>query len=302
MRSNDKVAIVAPSGRVFEKELEQGLHLLKEWNLIPVLGKNLWKSHYKAYHYAGTVQERLEDLQWALDNEEVKAIWCARGGYGAVQLLEELDWSLFQKNPKWLIGYSDSTVLHQQISNLNIQSLHALTVKRLNRTYTEESFNSLKKALFEGNLKYKIQGHPYNQIGEAKGRLMGGNLSLIYSLMGSETECKGEDLILFIEDWCENWYHLDRMFMSLKRSGLLNRIKGLLVGSFTQMDVESGNPDFYSDFDETSYSIIHGFMKKYSIPVAYGFPAGHIGDNRALILGNQVVLKVSEDILILEFS
>ena len=298
----DKVAIVAPSGRVFEKELEQNLTILKKWNLTPVFGENLWKEYNNGYWYAGSDEERAADLQWALDAEEIKAIWCARGGYGAVHLLDKLNWNSFQKKPKWLIGYSDITALHQQINNLGIQSLHAVTVKCLNRTYTKETFESLKKALFEGKLNYSIEAKTWNQTGRVKAPLLGGNLSLIYSLRGTPTDLKGDDFILFIEDWCENWYHLDRMLMNLKHSALLGKLKGMLVGSFTRMDVEEENPDFNSDFDKTSYSLIHNFMKEYKIPIGFGFPAGHIGDNRALILGNEVEMTVTKEKLTLEFS
>jgi muramoyltetrapeptide carboxypeptidase len=301
LKPGDKVAIIATSGRVFESELEENLQFLRSLELIPVFGKNLFQEYFEGYFYAGTPNQRLQDLQDALDNPDIKAIWCARGGYGAVHLLDELDWSAFQKTPKWIIGYSDITALHNHINNWNIPSLHAITVKRLNVSYTNESFSSLKSALIDGELSYDISAHAFNRIGNSQGKLVGGNLSLIYSLMGTPSELKGEDLILFIEDWNENWYHLDRMLMNLKRNGLLDRIKGLIVGSFTRMDTEEENENFLHDYDETSYQIIHKFMKDYSFPICFQFPAGHTGDNRALVLGNQVKLEVSENTTRLEF-
>lgn len=302
LRPKEQVAIIAPSGRVFPEELKAGTKLIQEWELVPVNGKHLFADYYAGYHYAGTVAQRAEDLQKALDNPDIKAIWFARGGYGAVHLLEKINWNHFYQKPKWLIGYSDITVLHNHVNLQNIASIHGVTVKRLNTNYSCETFNTLKNMLFGEIKPYQIPHHPYNYLGEASGKLMGGNLSLIYSLMGSKTELKGDGCILFIEDWCENWYHLDRMLMNLKRCGLLNRIKGLIVGSFTRMDIENENLDFLMDFDPLSMQIIHNFMKEFKIPVCYGFPAGHTGDNRALMMGVEVHLNVTKDFTTLEFK
>lgn len=302
LRPKEQVAIIAPSGRVFPEELKAGTKLIQEWELIPVSGQHLFADYYAGYHYAGTVEQRAEDLQKALDNPDIKAIWFARGGYGAVHLLEKINWNHFYQKPKWLIGYSDITVLHNHVNLQNIASIHGVTVKRLNTKYSCETFNTLKNMLFGEIKPYQTPHHPYNYLGEASGKLMGGNLSLIYSLMGSKTELKGDGCILFIEDWCENWYHLDRMLMNLKRCGLLNRIKGLIVGSFTRMDIENENLDFLMDFDPLSMQIIHNFMKEFKIPVCYGFPAGHIGDNRALMMGVEVHLNVTKDFTTLEFK
>lgn len=301
LQASAQIAVIAPSGRVFQKELEENLDFIHSLGYKTVLGQNVFKQHFEGYRYAGTVEERAADLQWALDSEEIQAIWCARGGYGAVHLLDRIDWTHFQKNPKWLIGYSDITALHNHINNLGISSIHGITVKRLNCDYTSDSFESLKKALSGGSLTYRIPAHPYNIKGKAEGKLVGGNLSLIYSLSGSNTSIKGEELILFIEDWNENWYHLDRMMMNLQRSGLLKRVKGLVVGSFTQMDVKEENPKFYDEYDDWSYRIIHKFMEEYKIPIGFGFPAGHIGDNRALLMGSQVQLEIDEKHIHLKF-
>lgn len=301
LKQNDKIAIVAPSGRIFPEEIEDGLDLINNWGYIPILGKNIFKDHYNGYHYAGTDEERISDFQNALNDDEIKAIWCARGGYGAVRLLDNLNWDKFFKNPKWIIGYSDITAIHNHVNNFGIESIHGITIKRLNTEYNAETFNTLEKALFGKKLNYEISAHPLNQKGNAKGKLVGGNLSIIYSLAGSKSFINGDDLILFIEDWNENWYHVDRMMMNLKRSGLLNKIKGLIVGSFTKMDVEAENPEFNSNYDQITYEIIQKIMNEYKIPIAYQFPAGHIGDNRALIFGRQVSLEVNENSVILNF-
>lgn len=302
LQTNAQIAIVAPSGRVFKEELDANLEFLKSLGYQAVFGKNLFESYFEGYYYAGTIEQRLADFQWALDNPDIQAIWCARGGYGAVHLLDQLDWTHFQQHPKWLIGYSDITALHNHINNLRIATIHGITIKRLNCDYTSESFDSLKKVLAGEKLNYQIPHHPYNRQGQASGRLVGGNLSLIYSLSGSRFAIQGEDIILFIEDWNENWYHLDRMMMNLKNSGLLHRIKGMLVGSFTQMDVKEENPKFYDEYDDWSYRIILKFMEDYKIPLGFGFPAGHIGDNRALTLGSSIKMEVNEQNLQIEFQ
>lgn len=301
LKPKDKVAIIAPSGRVFENELQENLNFLQSLDLEIVQGKHLYKTHYDAYHYAGSIEQRLEDFQWALDDDSIKAIWMARGGYGAVHLLDFVQWNKFKQNPKWIIGYSDITAIHNHINNWDIASLHAITVKKLNCEYSSESFTSFEKALFGENLGYKIEPHSLNKNGFAKGKLVGGNLSLIYSQMGSASAIKGQDCILFIEDWNENWYHLNRMLMNLKRSGLLRQIKGLIVGSFTQMDVKSENPNFYDNFDEVSNQLIRKFIDEFDFPVCFKFPAGHIGDNRALIFGQNVELNITNTQVTLDF-
>lgn len=295
LKPNDKIAIVAPSGRVYPEEIEDGLNLLKSWELIPILGENVFQEFYNGYYFAGTDEQRTSDFQKALDDDAIRAIWCARGGYGAVKLLDNLNWDKFKQNPKWIIGYSDITAIHNHVNNFGIESIHGITTKKLNTEYNPETFSTLKKAIFGEELKYEISTNSFNKMGNAKGKLVGGNLSIIYSLTGSKSFIEGNDLILFIEDWNENWYHIDRMMMNLKRSGLLKRIKGMIVGSFTKMDVEAENPKFNSNFDNETYKVIQNIMNEFQIPMAYGFPAGHIGDNRALIFGRELELNVLED-------
>lgn len=298
---NDKIAIVAPSGRVFPNELNDGIQLIENWNFRAVKSKHLFEDFYFGYHYAGSVNQRTEDFQNALDDENIRAIWFARGGYGAVHILDKINWDKFLEKPKWLIGYSDITAIHNHVNNLGIKTLHALTVKRLDTVYTPESFESIRTVLKGEKLKYEIEPHFLNCPGKAKGKLVGGNLSLIYSLIGSKSEIKGENLILFIEDWCENWYHLDRMLTNLERSGLTKRISALIAGSFTRMDLAEENPEFLSEYDSLSYKIIHNFIKKTNIPVCFGFPAGHIGDNRSLILGAEIEIVIQPNGVKIEF-
>lgn len=302
LNPNDKISIIAPSGRVFPFELEDGLNLIRQWKLDYKLSSNLYEDFYFGYHYAGTNLQKAEDLQNALDDNETKAIWCARGGYGSAKILDLIDWTNFKKKPKWIIGYSDITAIHNHINNWNIASIHGVTVKRLNVNYSNESFETLRSILYGHPLSYTIDPHPYNQLGHAQGKLVGGNLSIIYSLIGSQSFIHGEDIILFIEDWNENWYHIDRILTNLERNGFLSNIKGLIVGSFTQMDVKDENSEFKNPYDTTTYQIIQNFMLKYNIPVCYQFPAGHTGDNRALIFGENCTLLVNKKNVTLKFN
>ena len=292
---NSKIAIVAPAGRIFRHEIDFALDWIEQNGWQAVFSDELFREHNFGYFYAGHDEHRLRLLQQALNNDEIDAIWFARGGYGSVRLIDQLDFSQFIQHPKWLIGYSDITVFHNHLNNLGIPTLHAVTAKQLNKEYSLETYDTLKKILTGENLNYHLPSHHPNLSGSAKGKLVGGNLSMIYSLLGSSSFIQGENLILFVEDWQENWYHLDRMLMALKRSGLFGRIGGLIAGSFTKMDVKDENPQFEDDFDEISNQILLSFFENTGIPVAFNFPAGHIGDNRALIMGVESSLEVDEE-------
>jgi len=303
LKPNDQIAIVAPSGRIFPMEIQDGLNLIDQWNLESKLSNHLFEDYFhNGYHFAGDENQKVADFQQALDDDEIKAIWCARGGYGAVRILDLINWEKFKQNPKWIIGYSDITAIHNHVNNWNIATIHGITIKKLNTEYSEESFNSLKSILFGEKFKYKIQPHPLNQLGSVSGKLVGGNLSIIYSLTGSHSAIQGEDLILFIEDWNENWYHIDRILTNLDRNGFPSKIKGLIVGSFTKMDTKEDNLDFDNPYDPTTYKVIKNILNKYKIPMCFQFPAGHIGDNRAMIFGENINLSINENNVTLEFN
>ncbi|QAR31739.1 LD-carboxypeptidase [Ornithobacterium rhinotracheale] len=296
-----KIGVIAPAGRIKTGELDfaQSWCQAQGWTLqIP---NGIYAKYDLGYWYAGPSEHRLQLTQSVLDDTSLAAIWCARGGYGSVQIIDALDFSQFKKQPKYLIGYSDITVFHNHLNNLGIPTLHAVTAKPLNTKYSPETYQSLIDALRGKALKYHLPSDPLNILGEAKGKLVGGNLSIIYSQLGSQTAIQGEDLILFIEDWYENWYHIDRMLEGLKRSGLFHRVRGLICGSFTKMDIEEENPFYNHDFDPVANQVIHQQVKSLGIPVAFNFPAGHFGDNRALIMGAEVSFKVLEQNTILEF-
>ena len=302
LKPNAKIAIVAPAGRIFRHELDFALDWITTNGWQAIFSEKLFREHNFGYFYAGHDEHRLQLLQEAMDDDSVDAIWFARGGYGSVRLIDELDFTQFIQNPKWLIGYSDITVFHNHLNNLGIPTLHAVTAKQLNVNYSDATYSSLKSVLNGEKLTYQLPSHALNQLGDATGKLVGGNLSIIYSLLGSDSFIKGNDLILFIEDWQENWYHLDRMMMALKRNGLFEKLKGVIVGSFTKMDTREENQTFDADFDEISNQIIHSFIGQLGIPVAFNFPAGHLGDNRALILGNELEFSVNEYVVTLSWT
>ncbi|MGI9525532.1 MAG: S66 peptidase family protein [Weeksellaceae bacterium] len=292
LTQGSKIAIAAPAGRIFPEDLKFALSWIDANDWQAIFSEEIFHHYDFGYAYAGTEEHRIAQLQRYLDDSSIDAIWFARGGYGSAKIIDYLDFSGFNKKPKWLIGYSDITVFHNHLNNLGFSTLHAVTAKQLNTVYSDETYSSLVKALKGEKLYYSISGVKENIAGQAKGKLVGGNLSIIYSLLGSDSYVQGPDLILFIEDWQENWYHLDRMLNALKRSKLFDRIKGLIVGSFTKMDIKEENPAYDDNFDGLSNKIIKSYVEKLGIPVAFNFPAGHIGDNRTLIMGRDLNLEV----------
>ena len=299
LQNGDKIAIVAPSGALKKQDLVIGLEFLQQNNFTPIFGKNLFNTSGIGYNFSGTEQERINDFQQAIDDNEIKAIWCARGGYGAIKIIDELDFSSLKTNFKWIIGYSDITVIHNKLNQLGIPSLHAVTAKAISPQPTKESYESLKKVLVGENLSYELKlKNIHNQ--QVEGILIGGNLSILYSQMGMLNKDFFKDKILFIEDWYENHYHLDRMLMNFKRNGIFDSIKALIVGSFTKMDDKETNLFYQDDYDKMAYEIIQNELKNYDFPIYFGFPAGHINDNRALVMGT--TLKITHENELTKFS
>ena len=289
LKTGDTVVIVSTARKVSKAEVKSAIDLLSSWGLNVQTGKNLFKYQNQ---FAGTDEERSADLQRAL-NSKAKAILFARGGYGTVRIIDSIDWKRFVKNPKWLIGFSDLTILHSHVHrHCNIQTLHgpmALNISNLSAS----CLNVYKETLFGSALRYsssKQQPHleKLNRKGKAKGRLIGGNLSLIYSTLGSPSDVDTEGKILFLEDLDEYLYHIDRMMMNLKRNGKLKNLAGLIVGGMTEM---KDNP---IPFGKTAEEIIHDAVAEYSYPVVFGFPSGHIPNNYPLILGSEATLNVSD--------
>jgi muramoyltetrapeptide carboxypeptidase len=292
LQKGDTIVILATARKNIDDNLKPAIDLLHSWGLEVVIGKTIGLDNNQL---AGTDAQRAEDFQHQLDNPNIKAIWCVKGGYGTVRMIDLLDFTKFKQNPKWIVGFSDVTVLHSYINKMNIATIHGpmpITVERA----TPETIESLRKALFGESLKYEIPFDAANKLGNAKGEIVGGNLSILYSLMGSnaQIDCKGK--ILFIEDIDEYLYHIDRMMMSLKRCGCFDDLNGLIVGGMTKMR------DNDIPWGKNANQIIEEITRKYSFPIVYNFPAGHFRDNRALIFGKQVSLELGAETSKLTFE
>ena len=284
LKQGDTLGIVAPARKVTAGELAPAIKILESWGLKIKLGKNIFSVQNQ---FAGSDAQRMADYQDMLDDTEVKAIISARGGYGLVRIIDALNFSSFKKNPKWMIGYSDVTVMHSHIHTLiGMETLHATMPISFNKD--AESLALLKKALFGEELSYSISSTPLNRKGENKGILGGGNLSLLYALAATPSDIDTKGKILFLEDLDEYLYHIDRMMMQLKRSGKLSGLKGLVIGDLSDMK------DNTIPFGKTAEEIILDAVKEYNYPVCFGFPAGHGIKNYPLYLGREVELSVKE--------
>lgn len=290
LKKGDKIAIVASARKISMEELQPAIDIFKSWGLEVVLSKNLLGSDNQ---YSGTDAERTQDLQDALDDNTIKAIISARGGYGTIRIVDKINFTKFRLQPKWVIGYSDITVLHSHIHNFGIETLHA--TMPINFLVNTEAVETMRKTLFGEKLKYEIDKHLLNREGFAEAQLVGGNLSLLYALTGSNSSLHTKGKILFIEDLDEYLYHIDRMMVSLKRSGKLSDLAGLVVGGMTDMK------DNQIPFGKTAEEIIMDAVKEYNYPVCFNFPAGHIDKNLAIVLGRSVRLIVGEKETIVSF-
>lgn len=284
LKKGDKIGIVASARKVSAEELEPALNIFKAWGLEIALSKNLFKQEHQ---FAGTDDERTADLQQMLDDASIKAVICARGGYGILRVIDKLNFDSFKKNPKWIVGFSDVTVLHSHIHNLGVETLHAKML--INFTKDESSTQALNQALFGKLPMYEIGAHPMNRQGSAEGELTGGNLSLLYALSGSVSDIDTRGKLLFIEDLDEYLYHIDRMMMNLKRSGKLAHLVGLVVGGMTDMK------DNQIPFGKNAEEIIMDAVKEFNYPVCFNFPAGHIPTNLPLYFGRKVRLEVGQE-------
>jgi len=288
LKLTNKVGIISTARKISKKEIQPAINRLQQWGLEPILGKHLFSEHHQ---FAGTADERAADLQEMLDNPEIKAILCARGGYGTVQIIDKVNFTKFMEHPKWVIGYSDVTVLHSHIQrNCEIQSIHATmpinfpTIARDNPA-TESLYN----ALFYGDNEYRVKKHPLNKAGQAQGQLVGGNLSILNSLLGSASDINTIGKILFIEDLDEYLYHIDRMMMNMKRNGKFDHIRALLVGGMNDMN------DNDIPFGKTAEEIIIDVLGDVNFPIMFNVPAGHIKDNKALLIGGETIVEVNSN-------
>ncbi len=284
LKQGSKVAIAAPARCVTPEEMAYGIQWLKEQDFVPVFDERLFAEHHI---FAGDDAFRAVVFQEYLDNEEIEAIWLARGGYGSIRIIDKLDFTKFLEHPKWIAGFSDSTVIHGKLSRLGVPSLHAPMP-----FYFENKTDKAKRSLFDAltgrPLRYELPPHPQNRLGEMEGEIVGGNLSVLMGMNGSDIFPETDGKILFIEEVDEYIYHIDRMMRALKRAGKLSNLKGLIVGGLTQIH-DNAHP-----FGQNAEEVIAEVVSEYDYPVCFGFPAGHFDDNCVLIFGQKSRLEVTK--------
>lgn len=281
----DKIGLVAPARKIERHEINKAIDIIEKQGFVPVYDEELFAFENQ---FAGDDKLRALKIQQMLDDPDIKAIFSVRGGYGSVRIIDLLNFDAFKNQPKWFVGYSDVTVFHSHINSvLETQSLHASMPINFPEN-TDKALIGLFEVLQGENPAYITETHPMNRKGIAEGVLTGGNLSVLFSLMGSRSFPEMEGKILFLEDLDEYLYHIDRMMMGLKRAGQLSKLKGLIVGGMTDMN------DNEVPFGKTAYEIIQEAVSDYDFPVCFGFPAGHFNDNRPLIMGAKMKLKVDD--------
>jgi muramoyltetrapeptide carboxypeptidase len=293
LQKGDTIGIVAPAGFMPIEKMQTCIETLDSWGYNVQLGETTHSSSQN--YFSGTDEERLNDLQQMLEDRNIKAILCARGGYGTSRIIDRINFKKFRKHPKWIVGFSDITVLHSHIfSNYKIASLHA----PMAAAFSDGEFNnsyilSLKDALEGKPSHYECEPHAFNKAGEAKGQLVGGNLSLLAHLIGTKSDIKTKNKILFLEDVGEYLYNVDRLLLQLKRSGKLDKLAALVVGGFTD------SKDTERPFGKSVYDIIYEQVGEYDFPICFGFPVSHAKENYALKVGAKYHLQIQSDKVIL---
>lgn len=285
LKTGDTICIISTARKITIEELTPAIEVFEGWGLKVKLGKNLFQEHHQ---FAGTTEQRVADLQAALDDSEIKAIVCARGGYGTVQLIDHIDFSMFQQNPKWLVGYSDITVLHNHINqNLGIETLHANMPISFPKVGEDESTKTIQSALFgkEYSINFELEEGSIAPTKQLQAPMVGGNLSIVYSLTGTSSQIDTKGKLLFLEDLDEYLYHIDRMMMNLKRAGFFEDCVGVLVGGMSDMN------DNAIPFGSSAKETILNTLSEYNIPIVFGVPAGHINRNLALIMNREVTVN-----------
>lgn len=283
LKKGDKIAITCPA-KSLTSPLTEAISLLKSWGLDVVLGNTI---NANFHQFSGSDELRAADMQQFIDHPEIKAIIAARGGYGSVRIIDRIDFSPVLTNPKWLIGFSDITVFHAHLHKLGLQSIHGQMPATIPDS-TSAGLETLRKALFGESLFYNYESAFPNITGRAEGVLIGGNLSILLSVLGSVSDFDYDGKILFIEDVGEYLYAVDRMIRTLDRAGKLKNLKGMIVGGFT------GMKDNDTPFGFTANEIVHEIVSKYDYPVVFDFPAGHVRDNQALVFGEKITLQAQK--------
>ena len=290
LKPNDKVVILSPSGKIEAQWVEGLKQVLEEYGLVVSVAEH---TLCQAGRFAGTNEDRIADLQAAVIDPQVRAIFCSRGGYGLARIIDKIDFSPLKDDPKWVVGFSDITVLHNALSLVGVASIHGIMAKHI--TLRAEGLDNLMAMLFGENVGYEVASHEMNKVGEASGQLIGGNLSVLYGLRGTPFDLDYEGKILFIEDLSERLYHVDRMIQNLRLGGVFKQIKGLVVGQFTDIDEDDSFPNGV-------YGVISEAVKDCNIPVCFNFPAGHVDNNHPLMMGAHYSLKVTNEKTILKCS
>lgn len=294
LKKGDLIAITCPSGFISLEECQPAINKMLEWGFNIRVGNTVGA---KDFTFAGTDEQRAKDLQKMIDDPLVKAIMLGRGGYGAVRIIDKIDFTQFVKNPKWIIGFSDATVFHLHINrNFGIATIHSKMCNSFPEDFCNaepsqiDSIDSIRRCLTGEKMSYTAPANEHNRMGEAAGTLIGGNLSIIQQLCGSVSDVSTAGKILFIEDVGEYLYKIDGMLCNLKRSGKLTHLKGLVVGGFRIKPDDPGE-----EFGKTIYEIVTEKIKEYKYPICFDFPVGHIKENYALKCGVKHQLKVSEE-------
>lgn len=286
LESGDTVVILSTARKISNEEILPAIEIFSSWGLKVVTSPNLFEIDHQ---FAGSDEIRVSDLNEAISNPEVKAIFCARGGYGTSRILDSIELSPLFQIPKWIVGFSDVTALHIHLLSFGFESVHGIMPISFLKPNIDTSIETLRNVLFGGLIEYNIQPNVLNRLGTSNGLLLGGNLSLINHLIGTNSEPDWKDKVLFIEDIDEYLYHLDRLMVQLKRSGVLKSISGLVVGSFSDMK------DNTVPFGKNAYEIIKSHILEYNYPVCFGLPIGHENENWAVISGRETLLQVSEN-------
>ncbi|NDV82207.1 LD-carboxypeptidase [Bacteroides sp. 51] len=285
LQEGDKVVILSPSSKIDKRLLKEAVKRLESWGLQPVTGKY---AGHSSGRYAGTVKQRTDDLQHAMDDKDVRAIFCSRGGYGAIHLIEKLDFTRFRQSPKWLIGYSDITALHNLFQANGYASLHALMARHLALEPEDDLCSAYLKDILFGKLpEYTCKPHKLNHEGTAKGILRGGNLAVLYGLRGTPYDIPAENTILFIEDISERPHAIERMIYNLKLGGVLEKLSAVIIGQFTEYEEDKS-------LGKELYGALADVLKPYNIPVCFNFPVGHVTYNLPMICGAPVELSITK--------
>src|SRR5690554_89173 len=284
LKKGDIVVILAPAKGIEKDFIDFAVETIEKKGLKALVSQNCLGQHN---YFSGTIKERVEDLQWAINNEDVKAILCARGGYGCIQLLDRINWADFLDHPKWIIGFSDVTVFHQHLASIGASSLHASMPLNF-KSNSELALSSMFECLETGTIEHEWETKCQNITGSTQGEVVGGNLAVLAGLIGTKHMPDYQNKLLFLEDVGEHLYAIDRYFYQLSKSGVLDQIRGLIVGGFSGM--KDTDPPYSSDLQ----TIIKTHFTYHAIPIAFDFPGGHLDDNRALIFGKNAKLNVKE--------